>query len=286
MPDERTPAARRGGGRRCAPPPGHRCVRYAALALAVSLAIPAAAACGPALAQTPAAPADSVPKESVASDSLPPDSVRARPIHPPWAYLILPAAVAAAVVAGFAPAPAARWIGPRGPNDMAFMDDHWAVYGSVGALFHAGETWANSASLEVVRRGVHVEVHAEDFWRPRHVRYLTARGGYLWHPRRQAAGGVTLGYVHVDGDRARRGAELGLPLTVGNRIGTVRLEPTYVFAPGGTLWSYRLQVERYLPRRRHFVGASVTGKSQPFASESPDARFAASAVSLVFGTRF
>jgi hypothetical protein len=259
----------------------------AALALAVGLA--AAALCQPALAQRPEVPrdsvrADSVPPDSVPMDTMPADSVR-RPIHPWWGPLLIPATVAVGVVLAVAPAPLARWWGGPRRNDMAFVRDHGAVYASVGGRFEKGETWANAVSVQMVRRGAYAELQGEDFWRPRHVRYLTARGGRLWHPRRSAAGGVTLGYVHVDGDPAQRGPELGLPLFLGDRTVTGRFEPTYVASPDGPLWSYRLQLEGYPRGGRYVVGAAVTGKSNPL---TPDSRggVAARAVTVLLGTRF
>ena len=253
--------------------------------LALLVALLATPPCRAALAQQPPAPRDSVPGDTVPSDS----TISRRPIHSPMMYLILPIggalAVAATAIAAIAPAPAARWYGAPGPTEMALLRDHGAAYASVGGIFQRGQTWARSVDVEVVRGGVHGELQAEDFWRPRHVRYLTARGGYLWHPRRRSAGGVTLGYVYADGDPRQRGPELGLPLYIGDSAGTMRLEPTYVLSPAGLRWSYRMQVELYVPGRPYFAGASLVGKELSLASGT-DCNFAASAVTLLVGTRF
>jgi hypothetical protein len=193
--------------------------------------------------------------------------------------------IAVGFVIALAPAPLAKWWGESGANEMALLEDHSAASLSLGGRFAEGETWANGVSLEMMRRPVRAEVQMEDFWRPRHVRYITARGGYVWHPRRAAAGGVTIGYVHSDGDAAQSGPELGLPLFIGSRDMTMRIEPTYVFSAEGPLWTYRLQMEGYFPRREYFAGFAMVLRSYPLRSNAGD-EFAAQAVTALFGKRF
>jgi hypothetical protein len=106
------------------------------------------------------------------------------------------------------------------------MKDHVAFHVSLGGRFAEGETWANALSIELLRKPVYAELRAEDFWRPRHIRYLTARAGYLWHPKVAAAGGLTIGYVHAEGATSQTGLELGLPLFIGRETMTMRFEPT------------------------------------------------------------
>jgi hypothetical protein len=229
---------------------------------------------------------DSIPADSVGRDSTQSDStgrVRSHPVHPSWAALVMPGLIVIPLVAAFVPTPLA-WIGPRGPSAMEFLQDHDAAYVSVGGRFSKGETWANGVALESVRRDVHTEVVLEDFWRPRHVRYVTARAGYLWHPTRFAAAGATLGYVHASGDPMQRGVELGLPVYLGGASGTLRLEPTYVASREGALWSYRLQAEATIPHTAFFAGAAVNWKSLPLTSEARQ-DFEGQTLSLLFGTR-
>jgi hypothetical protein len=268
-------------------------MRYAvALGFALHIGMGLAPVGPMALAQGPPAPrdstrADSAQSDSILKDSLPPDSIRGGPIHDPRMYLMVYAGIfVLPVVLVTAPAPLAKWWGEPGRTAMAFLDDHWAAYVSVGGYFHRGQTWAHSASLEVLRKSVHAELHVEDFWRPRHVRYFTLRAGYLWHPRRRAAGGVTLGYVHADRDPAQRGLEIGVPLFVGSSSGTMRLEPTYVLSSSGLLWSGRLQLEFHIPGGPYFVGANMVGKSLQLRSDPSRDDLAARAVTLLFGTRF
>ena len=125
-----------------------------AVALHVGFAVLSA---GPSQAQQPPAPTDSVRTDSVArdsvtSDSLPADSIRRGPIHPWWGPLVIPIAVAGALVLVYAPAPLAAWAGTAGPSEMNFVNDHVALQASLGGRFSEGETWVNTVSLEVVRR--------------------------------------------------------------------------------------------------------------------------------------
>ena len=192
-------------------------------------------------------------------------------------------AVALGVALMGAPAPLA-WLGPDTTRDMAFMKDRVAFHVSVGGRFSNGETWANAVSIELMRRGVLAELRAEDFWRPTHIRYLTARAGYLWHPKGCAAGGLTAGYQHAEGATSQSGPELGLPLIFGCKsAGVLRLEPTYVLS-GGPLWSYRLQVEAHLGGR-YVVGANVIKKSLRLEDEETG-ELAPQAVMVVVGIRF
>lgn len=262
-------------------------MRFATFAVALALAVSSAR---PSYAQRPPAPPDSVPRDSVArdsvtSDSLPADSIRRGPIHPWWGPLVLPIAVVGALVLLYAPAPLASWAGTEGPSEMSFVNDHVAFQASLGGRFSEGETWVNTVSLEVVRRRVHVEVRAEDFWRPRHMRYVTARAGYLWHPRARGAATVTVGYVHSANDASHSGIELGLPLYYGTRKLLARLEPGYVFSKRGLLWNYRAQFEVYLARERYVVGMNVMRKSLSFeASESDE--LSPQGVTALVGVRF
>ena len=257
-------------------------VRLAALSrLVASIALIAA----PLRAQSSLPASDATVRASVVTDTVPPDTARHIPADDPYLYGVAVGAIVVPIVAAFAAAPLALWGGLRGPSKMNFLADHGAAQLTLGGIFTQGQTWADAADFEVVRNSVHAELQVEDYWRPRHVRYLTARGGYLWHPRSYTAGGVTIGYVAADGDPSQRGPELGLPLFAGSADALLRLEPTYVFSPSGILWSYRLQLEASLPGQRYFAGANMTWKSLELTEDDrPD--FAARAVSIVVGTRF
>lgn len=225
--------------------------------------------------------------DSTRKDTLTADSVHYGPIHPVMGYLAIPLGAATIVAAMFAPAPLAFFVGDGSDKRMAFLRDHSAAYVSAGGSFHGGETWAHSVNLEALHHGVHYELIAEDFWRPRHVRYLTGRAGYLWHPRGLTAGGLTLGYMHSDEDRRESGAEIGLPFFLGDSLGsTARFEPVYVLSGRGLQWSYRLLLQYVLPNQRYLLGASLVGKVDPPLSPETQSDFTHTAYLITFGTRF
>jgi hypothetical protein len=236
----------------------------------------------PALGQSSSLPRDSAATDSATRVAARVDTVRrAHGDAAAIGYAVLPATIVGAFVA----APFALWIGPRGDTRMSFLADHEAVSLSVAGRFTYGQTWANSVEIESVRSGVHSELQVEDYWRPHHLRYFTLRAGPLWHPRRYSAGGVTLGYVHTEGDPLQRGPELGLPLFVGTRTGNARFEPTYIFSRDGILWSYRIQLEGSIPHSPFFAGANATWKSLTLTSDSRQ-DFAANVFGVMLGSTF
>ena len=272
--------------------------------LAIPTGFAAAPLNRPALAQRPAVPRDSVPhdalardslaRDSLARDTLTRDSVRVAP-HSLGMYLILPVGVVGtvAITAVMAAAPAALtvWFPDSSRLSLTFLEDHRAVYVTVGGLFSEGQTWAHSANIEVVRNGVLTELKVEGFYRPRHFQYLTARGAYLLRPKPRTAAGVSVGYRHAHRDRTQAGLEIGLPLFVGDSTGTMRLEPTYVITRYGALWSYRVQIDVNIPRTPYFAGLSGVGKSVPLnrsypRQDYPKEDFFTGAVMLLFGARF
>ena len=252
------------------------------------------------LAQRPDVPRDSARRDSLARDSLPRDSLssdstRARPMHHPLMYLIPVAGSAAAVVGGaalaFAPAPLAMWPTRADHVSMKFLEDHRAADVAIGGIFREGETWAYSANFEIVRGPLLAQLALEDFRRREPVQHFTARGGYLFHPQRGTAGGVTIGYRYALRGRLQSGVEVGLPFLVGDSTKTWRFEPTYVLSGHGALWSYRLQYDRYLTGQRYFLGLRFAGKSVPLNRGHPlyqlqPAEYFARAVTVLVGSRF
>ena len=194
------------------------------------------------------------------------------------------------MVVAFAPAPLAWVVKDSAP--MAFWEDHRAAYVTAGGYFHKGQTWAHSVHFETLRGGVYTELKVEDFYRPRRLRYLTARGGYLFRPRPTAvAGGVTVGYRYLHRDRRLQGLEIGLPLLIGfptnGRAGTIRVEPSYVFSPARVIsYNYRFQLDHPIAGGPYFAGVAVVWKSYEMYPESPCEGSCSSVVTLLFGTRY
>lgn len=237
----------------------------------------------PLRAQDPRTPTDSVRPAATSSDSAP-----RRPIDSPMMLVAIPAGIAAAAALFFAPAPLALVLHHRDTTHAAFRRDERAVAMALGGTFHGGQTWAHAIGLETFRGNVHAEAAVEDFWRPRHIEYVSARVSYLWHPRQLVAGGVSLGYMRADIASAQRGVELGLPLLLaGTNGGDVRFEPTYTLGQRGIVFNYRLQLRAPIARSRYFAGASLVAKGNPPPQSAVyPGDFTATGVMLLFGSRF
>ena len=227
----------------------------------------------------------SVSGDSARRDSMPTDSLRAADCAA--CFLAIPVGGVMILSAIFAAAPLALFIGERGPSEMSFLQDHGAASASVGGAFQAGQTWADAVRIEAVRRNLCYALTVEEFWRPTHVEYFTARAGYLFHPRRITAGGVTLGFMNGPSRTRDSGPEIGLPLFVGDtsRV-SFRLEPTYVLSSRGLLWSHRAECDVAMPRQPYFLGVSAVGKIDPPPSPDTQRDFAHGAYLLTFGARF
>jgi hypothetical protein len=247
------------------------------LALASSLLAPALQA------QTPSAPSDTGAAAKPKRDSSATHPV----VDNPLGLLLVPLGLAAFVALRFGPGPAAMVMGNRDPTHGSRFANHGAIAMSVGGTFHGGQTWSNGATLEGVRGHAYGELTVEDFWRPRHLQYVSARGGYLWYPAPNVAGGMSLGYMHADADRAQRGPELGLPLFFGDSVGRqIRFEPTYVVGHR-LLFNYRLQVRVPVAGSRFFVGGSFVGKGDPPPSSAEyRGDFTHTGYMLLLGSRF
>lgn len=271
-------------------------MRALALAMVLNVSLVPLPVSRVAVAQQPDPPRDTVPPDSVRRDSVITDSVRRDSLPERWrygshhvgGYLSLLAGFGVFAVIAIAPAPLAKWWGAQDSTDMAFWTDHRSFYGTVGGIFDEGQTWAHSVNVEVLRGGRYAELRVEDFYRPRHFQYITVRGGYLFHPKRGAAGGVTLGYRHAQRDPGQQGVEIGLPLFVAfprTPKGTIRLEPSYAFAPDGAFYSYRFQVDYPVRGGPYVAGVSVVGKSVTLNPGYARKGYFASAVALLIGAR-
>ena len=201
--------------------------------------------------------------------------------------LALPMGIVAVGVLAFAPGALALCPCNHAATRPPIADRH-SVAMAVGGTFHGNQTWANAVDLEGNRGNVHGEVMVEDFWRPRHIQYVSVRGAYLRHPIEHVTGGVSLGYMHADVERRQRGPEVGLPLFLDNGAGSeVRFEPTYVIGQPGVAFNYRAQLRIAVAKSRYFLGASFVGKGNPPPS-SPDypGDYTGTGYMLLLGSRF
>lgn len=224
-----------------------------------------------ALAQTP---------PDTVKDSIRGDSGRVGPIHPP----LQPALVMLAV----AP-PALVLLMDRkrkgDPPVLGFWRDHFAVHVAGGAAlaYSAGPTWAYSASLEVLTRGVYAELRSEHFRLPEYYSYRTVRVGYLVNPRPTVATGMTLGYRDARRVSGHRGVEIGLPFVAGNRRRWVRLETAYVVSTRGASWNYRWQGEWLVAGGPLYAGVNMEGKTLPLRTGS---KVSSVPIALLLGVRY
>jgi hypothetical protein len=237
-----------------------------------------------AMAQSPSTRAD-----SIASTEQHTDSAVARRTHDPRMLLLLPAGAAAVLAILFVPAPLAFWLGDPDSTHRAFLPRQQAVSMALGGRFQNGQTWSHAIGLEAIRGDVYGEIAIEEFWRPRHIQYVSVRGGRFWHPRKGVAGGLSVGYMHANAEVRQRGPEIGLPLLVADSVGrSLRLEPTYVVGAAGVVFNYRLQLRTPIARSRYFAGASLIGKGnpQPPRSSAYPGDFTGTGLMLQLGSRF
>lgn len=106
--------------------------------------------------------------------------------------------------------------------------------------------------------------------------------GYLFRPKRGAAGGATIGYRRASRYPAQRGVMISFPLIVDGYDGTMRLEPTYVLSPSGVNWNYRLLMEAAIGESPFSWGLDFEAKSLPLERRS---KLFTSALALMIGVR-
>ena len=216
------------------------------------------------------------------NDSTRRDSVVRQPPVDAWGLVPIMAGLIASFV--FAPSPIALFGGDSGATRMPFAHDHVDAFVSSGGIWSDSQTFARSADLQVVRRSAYAELEVERIDGARGLTYQAARGGWLYHARRNYVGGVTLGWQRVPGDRRQTGPELGVPLYIGNPRAEFRLDPTYVFAPGRVLWSFRSQFQTRLGGSPYFAGARLAFRSA-YRITKDEQCFTSGSVALLAGVR-
>ena len=195
----------------------------------------------PALAQQPAIPAECV----AAADSVPRDSLQVNDdIHGGMALVLLTVFTAPSLLLPFVD-PCNRIDEP----ELGFWRNHASVAATLGGMSDGSRNGVGfRAEIEVLLRGLYGEAQFERYPTfgdlPETVRLRSARVGYLFHPARYVAGGVTVGYRTARGapdEWATEGVEIGLPVVVS--------------IPGHTRWawwetSYLITAERVVPSLR------------------------------------
>jgi hypothetical protein len=225
-------------------------------------------------AQEPKPPAD-----SARADTVPSDSVLIYPQHGG----LFAALAAAAVVSAVAPSAATTFATPADTTMLASpVRDHVSAYVTGGGSWIEGQTWAYSASIEVLENGWYAEMRVETFHLPNHFQYQSLSGGYLFRPKGGVAGGATIGYRRASRDRTQRGVMISFPLLVDGGDGTARLESMYVFSPSGVNWNYRFLGEFPIGDGPFSLGLSIEAKALPLERRT---KLFASSFALLMGVR-
>lgn len=201
--------------------------------------------------------------DSVRGDTLPRDTITVDVAYPEARHdpLLFPALAAATAVILVVPSAALALMVPVDTTESTFWEGRVSAYVTGGFSWQEEQEGVQSANVELLWNGIYGAVRVENFELPRHFQYQSVRGGYLLHPKRGVAGGVTVGYRRAPQDRSHQGVEIGFPVFTGSRKGTLRLEPTYVFAPGGVSWNYRFQGDYPISGGPLFFGLCMEAKT-------------------------
>jgi hypothetical protein len=214
--------------------------------LACIVPILAATLAGPAAAQEPAAPRRC---DEAWSDSVSHDMSRKYGPHGPLM----------AFFAAFYLAPSALLLMPTcfdDEHELGFWRDHVSVNATGGLMvsdWHGAA--AHSAGLEVLALGAYAEVRLDRYHRSDRVETWDARAGYLIHPYRSVAGGVTVGWREapdVPDGWSGGGVLIGFPIVVAacgeRRPCWVQWEPIYMISDRGLGFTPRLRLAVPIPR--------------------------------------
>ena len=206
----------------------------------------AAALAGPARAQEPARPdrCDAVRGDSVAREP-------SRRYEPHGSLL--------AFMATFYLAPSALLLTPTCFDDeqaLGFWRDHVSVNATGGVMASDWHVAAmQSVGLEVLALGAYAEIRGDRYHRSDRVDVWEGRVGYLIHPYRSVAGGVTVGWREVP-DRpdgwSGGGVLVGFPIMIAacgeHRPCWVQWEPTYMISDHGLGFTPRFRLAVPIPR--------------------------------------
>lgn len=207
-----------------------------------------------ALLAPPLVAQQSTPPDSTVRDSLPPANPHDWRILPGFAGLFTALVVA----------PPALFLMPgllTPDSTRALPDRYVAAYFMGGGIGEdAPSSWTHSENLDVLRGHLYASLSVEHFYHRERVQYQTIRVGYLFRPNRGVTGGVTVGYRQVSGNGGEDAVLIGLPITGGGQVATLRFEPIYAISRAGVSWTYRVQAEIYLLPKPLFTGVVIEAK--------------------------
>jgi hypothetical protein len=144
---------------------------------------------------------------------------------------------------------------PGDDEELGFWRDHVSAHFSVGAMASREKVGLmHSMGVEVFALGAYAEVRLDRFHVSDGVQMWDARAGYLIHPSRGIAGGVTAGWRESpdtpDGWTGG-GLLIGFPIMIsacGERSCWLHWEPAYVISGRGLGFTPRLRLNVPLAR--------------------------------------
>jgi hypothetical protein len=161
----------------------------------------------------------------------------------------------ALVIGVFVVAPSALLLMPGAclddAQELGFWRDHVSGYATVGGTVSGSRlAFSHSAGVEVFALGGYGEVRLDRYKLSGGVSMFDARAGYLIHPTRGTAGGVTVGWRNapdVPDGWSGSGVLIGFPIILAacgeRRPCWVQWEPAYLVSGHGLGFTPRLRLE-------------------------------------------
>jgi hypothetical protein len=168
------------------------------------------------------------------------------------------------------------------PDTTRALPNHYvAAYfmgGGIGGE-DAPDSWTHSENFDALRGHLYASLSVEHFYRRERLQYQTVRAGYLFRPNRGVTGGVTVGYRCASGTGGEDAVLIGLPITGGGQVASLRFEPIYAMSRAGVSWTYRFEAEVYLLPKPLFAG--LLAEAKPLRQGGPYQ----GTIGLLFGVR-
>ena len=210
----------------------------------LQLAVATLGLCQTLAAQAPAAPRDSVRRDTTVLRG-----------NPDAYWLLIPMGIMGVAPASLLLVNSIRT--QQRADTGSDLPDHYVIaYAAAGYAGHDNNTdgWGLSQDVQAFSHHAYGELRFQDLYTPAFIQVRTVTVGYLVHPVPRDIGGVTLGYRHVNRPGAPDTWEIGLPFIAGGTsgIGQIRLEPIYAVSSHGVSWNYRWE-SIFFPGRSVYV---------------------------------
>lgn len=140
-------------------------------------------------------------------------------------------------------------------EELGFWRDHVSAYAGAGGMASRTEVGLmHSMGVEVFALGAYAEVRLDRYHVDDRVQMWDARAGYLIHPSRGIAGGVTVGWREspdTPDNWTGGGLLIGFPIMIsacGERSCWLQWEPAYIISDRGLGFTPRLRLNLPLAR--------------------------------------